>query len=390
MLKMNKVIIYLSQPYSLVGSNRCQISISKNHNLLKDYRYICIMECIEPVILEPNIKTQLANKFKFVENEYYEGDEKDILETFNKIVIEHNESFNMYKNLEQIDTDDSKTYYYSFNEIKKEFSNYNEDIEFGGTKQLIKIYINLHHQKDKIKYDDYIINFKYIRDRQMREDNLYLSNINDYEYIKKIIDKKIIQNANIYNLNDKVFQNKINKYKKIYNNVILLEETYEQIIKKQQINLLEKNTIDYLFRVDCLINNIPSCSYYHNTYLFYPFGEQNKITICAFNAKYYDKLYLRKYLPYCIEFNKITKNYYVINRDYEYIGYDNIKCLSVIENDIDKNQNDLGWSRIFLFNDGNPPWNNKTNFTNYIKKYNQVKKTLNKLNNNIDVFLFDL
>jgi hypothetical protein len=119
----------------------------------------------------------------------------------------------------------------------------------------------------------------------------------------------------------------------------------------------------------------------------------NEFKIYKLNEQCYDYLYLRKYIPYCIEFNKITKNYYIINRDYEYIGYDNIKCLKYIENNIDKNQEDWGWSRIYLFNDSNKPWINKTNFKNYLKKYNheKINNSLNILkNNNIDFVLFKL
>jgi hypothetical protein len=41
----------------------------------------------------------------------------------------------------------------------------------------------------------------------------------------------------------------------------------------------------------------------------------------------------------------MTKNYYVVNRNYEYIGYDNIKCLdNIIENNTDENQNGMEWN----------------------------------------------
>jgi hypothetical protein len=124
-----------------------------------------------------------------------------------------------------------------------------------------------------------------------------------------------------------------------------------------------------LFKIDCLINDFQCCSYY-DEYSFYSYHIDFKIY--QINKKYYDYLYLRKNIPYCIEYNKITKNYYVINRDYEYIGYDNIKCLKNIENDR---------IRIYLFNDDNTPW---INFKNYFKKFNlqKINNSLNILNNN--------
>jgi hypothetical protein len=85
-------------------------------------------------------------------------------------------------------------------EIKEEFENYREDVEFGGTKKLIKIYINQHYNGDIIKRYDYVINFKYIHCKELNEHNLYINNINDYScnYMKKLINQKIIQNGNMY------------------------------------------------------------------------------------------------------------------------------------------------------------------------------------------------
>lgn len=96
-------------------------------------------------------------------------------------------------------------------------------------------------------------------------------------------------------------------------------------------------------------------------------------------------MYLRKYIPYCIEFNEITKNYYGINRDYEYILMPNIKSRPYIKNDKDEK-----WTRIYL-SDG-MPWTDKTNFKNYLKKYNEEKinNSLNILNTNIDIELFKI
>lgn len=374
---MNKGIIYLIQPVELIGTERYKIGMSGNPNLnrcingyKKGSRYICIMECNNPLILEKNIKRQFNKKFKLIAGkEYYEGNEKDMLNVFNNLVIEHYD-----KNSDDMDSDID-----NLNEIENEFKNYKEDIEFGGTKKLIKIYIHPY-------LTEYGVYFKFIDNREINGEYLCINNINhcSFNYIKNIIDKKIIQNGNIYDLNNKSFQKNINQYKKIYNNVIFSKEINDKIIEivKQP---LEKNTIEYLFKIDCLINNTP-CYSYHNehSFLFHSCYYHIDFSIYMLDNKYYDELYLRKYIPYCIEFNKITKNYYIINRDYEYIGYDNIKCLKDIENDIDENQNDCGWSRIFIFNNMNKPWINKTNFKNYLKNYNQIKinNSLNVLKNN--------
>jgi len=386
---MNKGIIYLIQPSELVGTSRYKIGMSNNPDLerckngyKKGSRYLCIMECHNPIILEKNIKNEFNKKFKLISgNEFYEGNEKELLNTFNDLVMDYNNIFiidnkndNTYdKDLEETDID-------NLIEIKKEFINYKEDIEFGGIKQLIKVYIKEYYIKDNIKRDDYIINFKYICNKQIEEDNLYIDNINDYSYnyIKKIIDNNIIQNDHTYDLNDVFFQKNINKLKKIYNNVIFSEKTNDRLIN---IKYLEKNTITYLFEIDCLINNIPCISYYNkNSFSFYPFSHLNEFKIYKINDKYYDKLYLYEYVPYCIEI--FNNSYYILNRNYEYIG------LGV------KHINNYNGIREYLLTDFEHIFtNDKNNINNYIKKLikkykelTQYKKCLNS-NKNTDSIL---
>ncbi len=96
------------------------------------------------------------------------------------------------------------------------------------------------------------------------------------------------------------------------------------------------------------------------------------------NETKYERKYLRKNLPYIVEFNRKSKDYYLINRDYEYIGYDNVKSLTKIETDIDKTKSDYGYDKIYLYNDGCKPWNDKQYMIDYIKNY---LTEINKLNN---------
>ncbi len=95
---MNIGIIYLIQPIELKGTNRYKIGISNKPTLercsqgyKKGSRYLCIMECNNPLILEKNIKKIFCNDFKLIAgNEYFEGCEKDILKMFINLVMEHN------------------------------------------------------------------------------------------------------------------------------------------------------------------------------------------------------------------------------------------------------------------------------------------------------------
>lgn len=95
---MNKGIIYLIQPCELVGTNRYKIGCSKKPVLercvfgyKKGSRYLCIMECIEPLKLENILKERFNIKFKLIAGkEYFEGDEKEMIREFIDIITEYN------------------------------------------------------------------------------------------------------------------------------------------------------------------------------------------------------------------------------------------------------------------------------------------------------------
>lgn len=109
---MNTGIVYLIQPAELVGTNRFKIGCSKKCNLSRcttgyknGSRYLCIMECFHPFILENKIKTYFKNKFKLVAgNEFFEGDEFHIVTSFILIINQHRISFN--NNINENNNDD--------------------------------------------------------------------------------------------------------------------------------------------------------------------------------------------------------------------------------------------------------------------------------------------
>jgi hypothetical protein len=86
--------------------------------------------------------------------------------------------------------------------------------------------------------------------------------------------------------------------------------------------------------------------------------------------KSYTRIELRKILPYCIEINSDKTKFYTINRDYDYIGYDNVKSLKDIEP-----LHEL-FKREYLFNDGNKPWESTVFFNDYVKKYLKLTKDM--------------
>jgi hypothetical protein len=94
---MQRGIIYLVQPAELVGTNRFKIGCSSKTDLKRckngyknGTRYVLIMECNDPFILENLIKYSFNYKFKLVAgHEYYEGNEADIRLEFFNIVNNH-------------------------------------------------------------------------------------------------------------------------------------------------------------------------------------------------------------------------------------------------------------------------------------------------------------
>ena len=123
-------IIYLIQPCILLKTNRYKIGCSKSPTLdrckkgyRKGTRYLCIMECVNPVELESKIKEVFDRKFDLIGGkEFYEGDENDILKEFIKLVLQHkNIYFKNDNNLKNINEKNK-------NEEKEELTNINNTI----------------------------------------------------------------------------------------------------------------------------------------------------------------------------------------------------------------------------------------------------------------------
>ena len=90
-------IVYLIQPEELLQTNRYKIGCSIKNDLSrlgsykKKSRYLYIAECINPYTLESNIKSAFNSKYTLIAGrEYFEGDEKKIVNDFVKIVNDYN------------------------------------------------------------------------------------------------------------------------------------------------------------------------------------------------------------------------------------------------------------------------------------------------------------
>ena len=90
--------------------------------------------------------------------------------------------------------------------------------------------------------------------------------------------------------------------------------------------------------------------------------------------------YWRKYAPYL--FRHINDNdCYILNRDYEYIGY-NTKDIKDVCPEAKTQRTQCKIDDEYLFNDGTKPWNNEKNFSIYKNKFEKLIKNKNCLNMN--------
>lgn len=276
--------------------------------------------------------------------------------------------------------------------ICKIFPDYKNDESFGGKKKYIKI--SIINDKYNVSYiiPDLI--------EKLHEDISFNNYIDRYEINKNVADElqyfnniinKNLRVEKIYDINSIEFITKINKTK-----LNIKIENYEgfksHLPKYRFYGEIEK--ITNLFQCNIIIND---CLYstlvkedddifkkFENLKDFDDFrldvGIQNYkiIKLYKINSKYYDyETFLRKYTPYVIRWD-INNNYYIVNRDYEYIRL-NTKSMDYV-------------GQAYLFNDGNKPWNNKKYYIRFLKEYKKIinnnflKKCLN-MHNSVKIIL---
>jgi uncharacterized Fe-S cluster protein YjdI len=184
------------------------------------------------------------------------------------------------------------------------------------------------------------------------------------QYFNKLISKKTIYIDKIYDINSSNFIDKINKTK--FNLKIENYDEFNLCTSNIKIYCKISEKLRQLFHCNMIINeclysnmvkeddNYDIFKKFKNLKNFDDFrvdvgvGDYIITTIYFINYKFYDyKTYLRKYTPYLIRWNT-ENNYYILNRDYEYIGF-NVKYI-----EYDKK------GESYLFNDGSKPWIKKT------------------------------
>jgi hypothetical protein len=77
--------------------------------------------------------------------------------------------------------------------------------------------------------------------------------------------------------------------------------------------------------------------------------------------------FIRNFIPYLVRFDE-NKNYYMLNRDYVYIG---LNCKSSPPDFVQKGE-------FYMFNDETKPWESKNNFKKMCMKFNDFKSKHSK------------
>jgi len=114
---MIRGIIYLIQPAILVGTNKYKLGCSRSSTLnrcIKGYskgsRYISIHECNDSLIVEKILIKKFKLLFKLVAgNEYFEGDESEMIMVIVKTIIKYKKIYNLKNDSLENDTLENDT-----------------------------------------------------------------------------------------------------------------------------------------------------------------------------------------------------------------------------------------------------------------------------------------
>lgn len=273
--------VYFIQPCELIGCSRYKIGCSTTEDFKrlsayrKGTRYICIIEVDKPLIVESILIRAFNEQFNLIAGkEYFEGNEAEMLKTFNQIVIDYILSNNVDNNIidnkldDKIDDKlddkldyklDDKTITEDKSELQRIFPEYEQDVAFNGDQRLFKI-VPANTQDDTLIV--YYIN-----------SNGLLSNIPAYtNYGHWPYKKRLSKNITYDLMNINIFTRLINAKERInidfnYKTKIQdlspeqLFDYYKPLIDSRNTNTLtDDNSNDIIFKLlfqsDTLINGL--------------------------------------------------------------------------------------------------------------------------------------
>lgn len=199
------------------------------------------------------------------------------------------------------------------------------------------------------------------------------------KYIDYLIEKNILKINILYDLNDILFIEKISIHIQKVN-----IEHYNFFYKKNKYyidtykdNLSIKNKLFILFSNVLLNGELPlqidvqNEWYDHEIKDFYSLNHKN-IKIIKINGCLYELHTLKTMIPYIINFNQETKEYFFTNIYYSSLCEDHEE-IDNIPKHLNKREN------IFLF--GEEPWLSEFNMSKYIDNFNKIKNTFNLKHN---------
>ena len=359
---------------------------------------------------------------KDIGNEYFEGEYKDMIDIIyltiknnNSVedavvedVVVEDENHDIEEDWKLKHIRDIKSKKYQENafkivcdKINNIFPDYQQDLSFGGTKKFIKIsliddeyfvyYINpqlksLTYTEDGDAYigKEYYENFTeeeliYKDYNIICVDSIKFAWNEEKNYFNLLVKEQIIIPNKIYDLQSKGFIKKLSTNKMKIN-----IDNYEDFISTHNI-LIDDNIYNKIYRILCynlvinekiyasidtdVFEKVKKIKDFDNICIDIGMMLDNRnitngklITLHKINKKYYDyKTFLRKYIPYVIRWD-INNNYYIVNRDYEYIG---LKSKSI--------EYETG-GQAYLFNDGNKPWDNRNDYIRFCNEYKKIIK----------------
>lgn len=377
---MNKITtrnyIYLLQEieFAEISENIYKVGMSTKGNLTQFNQYpqgyviLFQMICNNCKKMEKKIIKLFKKKFNFKKelgNEYFEGDYKTMIEIIyliitNEINIQEDEPNNNTTikpinntTIKPINNDPIKQankYKLLCENTRNIFPDYKNDESFGANNKYIKI--NIIDNEYIVHYINPILinNFNDSNDSNetsfVDQYTLDENNADLLQYFNKLIDKKIVRLDKILNINSTNFINKINKHKF---NIIL--ENYDEFESKLTNQTNQINPNEFHCKIREKIRQLFQCNTIINGYLYSTMVKEDEISdiftkfkklkdfdifridvgVHDFNiirlykikSKYYDYItFLKKYTPYVIRWDG-NNNYYILNRDYEYIGLNN-------------------------------------------------------------------
>lgn len=285
---MNKGIVYLVQPAELIESPVYKIGCSKEATLdrccngyKKGTRYICIMECNDPLIVERKLKGSFKQKFKLHAGaEYFKGNESDMIVEFFNIVNQSNYTGNnSLENTRDIDNQTMMCKYCNKtftrknnlnNHIKnvcKERVNKEQPIENDYKKEIeiIKEKIEkLKKRKSTKTTDNYnkvinngiISNNKVSNIREPGKENIEDLTNSEIEYVKSRGLNSIVSLIEYINFNERLRQ-----YHSFYTSAIndkhvnVIDINTKKVVKQQKKDLFERILCSNMDKLEELAHN---------------------------------------------------------------------------------------------------------------------------------------